>query len=349
MYVGLFGCVGSGGTVQNLNVSGTIDSSSSEARTGGIAGNLDGGAVTNCSFSGNITMEGSRYLGGIVGYAANKSTVANCYNSAKVNFTRTSDTDYTGGIAGGVDASTVKNCFNEGSVTGDSNAGGIAGNLSNGSTIVDCFNSGKIEATHEGGIVGWHFEGTADNCGWLTGTATKGKGGGFGSDDAINAESVSDINSVVTSLSASMDKDEIEVGKTGTITLKLAPATDGFSAHSGAVKGMNAEGYDEALVTVEKDEANGTFTVTGVAEGSTEITVTATLYATKFSNPTEYVDGDGENYVFTFPVTVVAATQSNDSSSGSGSTGGGGGGGCSAGFGALTLLAAVPLLFRRKK
>ena len=347
MYVGLFGCVGSGGTVQNLNVSGTIYSSSSEAHTGGIAGNLDGGAVTNCSFSGNITMEGTRYLGGIVGYAANKSTVANCYNSAEVNFTRTSDTDYTGGIAGGVDASTVKNCFNEGSVTGDSNAGGIAGNLSNGSTIVDCFNSGKIEATHEGGIVGWHFGGTADNCGWLTGTATDGKGGGFSS-DTINAESISDINSVVTSLSASMDKDEIEVGKTGAITLKLAPATDGFSAHSGAVEGMNAEGYDEAVVTVDKDEANGTFTVTGVAEGSTEITVKATFHATDLSSQSGYVS-NGEEYTFTFPVTVVAATQSNDSSSGSGSTTGGGGGGCSAGFGALALLAAVPLLFRRKK
>lgn len=70
VYAGLFGCVGSGGTVQNLNVSGTIYNSSNEARTGGIAGNLDGGAVTNCSFSGNIKMEGVRYLGGIVGYAA---------------------------------------------------------------------------------------------------------------------------------------------------------------------------------------------------------------------------------------------------------------------------------------
>lgn len=348
-YAGLFGYVGSGGTVQNLNVSGTIYNSSSEARTGGIAGYLDGGAVTNCSFSGKITMEDIRYLGGIVGYADNNSTVANCYNSAEVIITRPADTDYAGGIAGGVNASTVKNCFNEGSVTGISNAGGIAGNLDNGSAIVDCFNSGKIEAYNKGGIVGWHNGGTADNCGWLTGTATNGKGGGYSS-DTINAESISDINSVVTSLSASMDKNEIEVGKTGAITLKLAPTTDGFSAHSGAVEGMNAEGYNENFVTVDKDETNGTFTVTGVAEGSTEITVKATLYATDFSSQSGYVS-NGEEYIFTFPVTVVAASQSDDSSSGSGTSGstGGGGGGCSADFGALALLAAVPLLFRRKK
>ena len=57
--------------------------------------------------------------------------------------------------------------------------------------------------------------------------------------------------------------------------------------------------------------------------------------------------GEGQPREFTVPVTVTAVAPSGSGTSGS--TGGGGGGGCSAGFGALALLAAVPLLFRRKK
>ena len=60
----------------------------------------------------------------------------------------------------------------------------------------------------------------------------------------------------------------------------------------------------------------------------------------------QYV-GDEDAQVLTFSVPVNVKTVAPSGTSGS--TGGGGGGGCSAGFGALALLAAVPLFFRRKK
>lgn len=56
------------------------------------------------------------------------------------------------------------------------------------------------------------------------------------------------------------------------------------------------------------------------------------------------IPGDGD--MVSIPVTIAAVTKSAPAPS---ESGGSGGGGCSAGFGALALLAAVPLLARRKK
>ena len=68
-YQGLFGYVGTGGTVQNLSVSGSVKG---DDYVGGVVGYNNGGTVTGCIFSGSgsVSVTGSYYVGGVVGKTA---------------------------------------------------------------------------------------------------------------------------------------------------------------------------------------------------------------------------------------------------------------------------------------
>ena len=92
-YVGLFGCVGSGGTIQNVNI--VNANVKGKSRVGGIVGwILSGGKVENCSVSGNTSVSGSSYIGGIVG--RNNGTVSN--NKIDAQVSGSSGSSYIGGV-----------------------------------------------------------------------------------------------------------------------------------------------------------------------------------------------------------------------------------------------------------
>ena len=152
-YHGLFGYVTSGGTIQNLHVSGMIkfeDSLSASHYAGGIAGHTSG-TIENCSASVSIDVKGSGtpiYAGGIVGHLGS-GIIKNCYSYisgnpllAKSSIIGTEI--YAGGIAGRIDGGTVQNCYTTGNVYanhyygGSSYAGGITGSVTGG-TIQNCF------------------------------------------------------------------------------------------------------------------------------------------------------------------------------------------------------------------
>ena len=88
---GLFGYVGSEGTVQNLSVSGSVKG---DWYVGGVVGYNNGGTVTGCIFSGSGSVSGNRYVGGVVGYNSS-GTVTNCAFSGTVTGI------YVGGVVGG--------------------------------------------------------------------------------------------------------------------------------------------------------------------------------------------------------------------------------------------------------
>lgn len=135
------------------------------ARIGGIVGYLLESKVQNCV---NFAMAlgkstDSCYVGGIVGVAANESTIENCYNKADVNVyvDVNSKNACAGGILGmnGLDrygAANVTRCINEGTILfeyegGNSTrayTGGIIGRAgqsdSFASVITECYNYGKI-------------------------------------------------------------------------------------------------------------------------------------------------------------------------------------------------------------
>ena len=151
-FVGLFGELGSSGSIRNLKVEGTLGFSENGANSihiGGIVGRNNGGTIQNCVSTAGITVSGDAVsaidAGGIVGYNS-IGTIANCYSLSNVS------ADNTGS-----------------SPTGRSNAGGVVG--ASNATISACYATGSVHATStsstnnmSGGISGLLSPGTIANC-----------------------------------------------------------------------------------------------------------------------------------------------------------------------------------------
>ncbi len=213
-YQGLFGYVGTGGTVKVLTVSGNV---SGDWHVGGVVGYNDGGTVTNCAFTGSVS--GNNYVGGVVGYSSGGSSdsasVTNCYNTGSVTSSGspvggvvgynsgivtncyntgsvTGTNDSVGGVVGD-NGGTVENCYNTGSVKGDWYVGGVVGY--NGGNVENCYNTGKVTGTRiddyvggVGGVVGYNISGSVTGCYFLKDTAASGIGNGGGGATPLSAE-----------------------------------------------------------------------------------------------------------------------------------------------------------------
>ena len=140
-YVGLFGYIGSGSAVCNLNTAGSVKGKSS---TGSICG-VNYGTIYNCSNS--ATVEGNSSIGGICG--------ENC--------------------------GTIFNCCNTGNITVEYGVGGICYSNKSGATMSNCYNCGKIVAEDQdytGGIC-CASSGKISNC-YYNKTEIKDNGKGTG-------------------------------------------------------------------------------------------------------------------------------------------------------------------------
>lgn len=144
---GLFGYIGSSGTVKNLRVSGSITNTSNHTATGGGVVAINDGRIENCCSSVTIiaTATGNNVtVGGVVGLNAIGSSVTNCCNSSSVSGTGSgSGPIFVGGVVGqNAIGSSVTNCYNTGGVSGSggglmSGSGGVVGQNFNGSLTVD--------------------------------------------------------------------------------------------------------------------------------------------------------------------------------------------------------------------
>ncbi len=112
---GLFGKIGSGGVVKDVNVNGPyvgVRNPSASCCIGGIAG-INDGTIVGCGnaaiVSGGYSAD---YVGGIAG--ENNGTIQNCYNLGNVG-TSVSD-NHIGGLVGD-NKGTVSNCFTKCTVT----------------------------------------------------------------------------------------------------------------------------------------------------------------------------------------------------------------------------------------
>lgn len=105
----------------------------------------------------NVISKGE-FLNAGIAYYCNYGIIENCKNNARIS----ESNGYGGGIAGQlIYDSKIKNCINNGSVTGIGDIGGIAGQTFEGSSILNCINLGEIKNTNDsdaavaGGIVGY--------------------------------------------------------------------------------------------------------------------------------------------------------------------------------------------------
>jgi hypothetical protein len=150
-YVGLFGCIGSGGQIRNIGVvNADIQGNYS---VGGLVGSngdwsIVGGTLTACYVAGIVS--GDDYVGGLTG-ANHHGTITTCYATGNV-----SGSNSVGGLAGGTDG-TISTCYATGSVNGDKNIGGLVGGCYDG-TITTCYATGIASGDdYVGGLVGQNF------------------------------------------------------------------------------------------------------------------------------------------------------------------------------------------------
>ncbi|WP_281713343.1 GLUG motif-containing protein, partial [Anaerotignum lactatifermentans] len=182
-YVGLFGCVGTNGKIQNVGVVDSyISATGDKVCVGGVCGYNVGGTIENCYNTGTITATAQATgiyssVGGVCGFSF--WNIFNCYNTGKVSVT--GDRAWVGGVSG-FNGKDIKNCYNTGevSVAVDGGAvGGVCGDNDRGSRITNCYNTGKVSVTGSrdfvGGVCGMNAD-TIENCYFLTGTADKGTG-----------------------------------------------------------------------------------------------------------------------------------------------------------------------------
>lgn len=163
---GMFGYAKKDSKISNLTLSDSKISGTGNY-TGGIAG--EAYDMENCHVTGTVTVSGAAYVGGVSGYQ--DGTITQCSSAAVVVATGNNVGGVTGYVQSNASAAMTE-CFNTGSVKGNSAVGGLTGNLYNGGTISACYNTGAVAAAGTaGGLVGSFRYGTIKNT-YHSGTIT---------------------------------------------------------------------------------------------------------------------------------------------------------------------------------
>ncbi len=186
-YLGLFGCISSGGAVKNLGLENFAVSGSSgsyyigglvgynygiisdcystgsvygQGEVGGLVGKNDGSISNSYSKSTVSSTFGSGYVGGLA--ADNLGSITNCYSTGVVS----DGTFYVGGLVG-ENKGNISNCYSTGDVSGSSPFSDFVGGLvgESHSNISNCYSTGIVNGSYDaGGLVGFNDYGSISNC-----------------------------------------------------------------------------------------------------------------------------------------------------------------------------------------
>ena len=165
-YAGLFGRIGSGGTVKNVTLKEVkIESNNDMSAVGGVAG-WSYGNIEYCSVSGSVSSNST--AGGVVGYQSD-GAITGCNSSATVK-----GMVRAGGVAGATNSgASLTGCYATGSVSVENNttsaayAGGVVGSNGASSTLTACYATGSVTGSGSGTVYVGGVTGTND-CGTLT-------------------------------------------------------------------------------------------------------------------------------------------------------------------------------------
>lgn len=161
-YIGLFGYVGAGAVIRNVNLVGA--SVSGESRVGALIGCIVGDAtVSNCSVDSASKVVGSgSNTGGLIGEAIGNITVNldHLTNHAAVENTADANSRAAGIIAQVTRGAnvTISNCENRGPIkTNNGYAGGIVAAKQGGSKVSfeNCSNAGTLTGNYTGSLIAW--------------------------------------------------------------------------------------------------------------------------------------------------------------------------------------------------
>ena len=190
-YAGLFGYIGSGGTVKNVKLEDVqIATTNSYGYAGGVAG-YSRGTIENCSVSGSVssnysaggvvaqqfgnsitgcsssaTVKGTAEVGGVAGKTDNSATLTACYATGNVTFERASTINtFAGGVVGSNGGGTLTACYATGNVTGSGSGsgtiyvGGVTGSNDSG-TLTACYHAAETVSGPDGatgGVTGRNY------------------------------------------------------------------------------------------------------------------------------------------------------------------------------------------------
>ena len=162
-YIGLFGYVGEGAVIRNVNLVGA--NVFGVKRVGALIGQIKGNAtVSNCTVDSTSHITGSdSNTGGLIGEAAGGITVKleKLINYATVTNTENNGTSRAAGIiaqvTSGANVTTTK-CVNNGTITTNNGyAGGIVAAKQGGSKVSfeNCSNAGTLTGNYTGNLIAW--------------------------------------------------------------------------------------------------------------------------------------------------------------------------------------------------
>ena len=162
-YIGLFGYVGEGATIKNVNLVGA--NVFGVKRVGALIGQIKGNAtVSNCTVDSTSHVTGSdSNTGGLIGDAAGGFTVKleKLINYATVTNTENNGTSRAAGIIAQVTSGanvTITNCVNNGAITTNNGyAGGIVAAKQGSSKVSfeNCSNAGTLTGNYTGSLIAW--------------------------------------------------------------------------------------------------------------------------------------------------------------------------------------------------
>jgi methionine-rich copper-binding protein CopC len=237
LYNGLFGVIGSGGTVKNLGVTGA-SLSGSTAGLGILAGYNFGGTVDNCYTTGTVTTSHnnpggllgsssgtvtkcystatvtatgatSNNVGGLIGVGLNTSgSISQCYSTGNVSNNNTSGSFNTGGFIGNA-VHAISNCYSTGNVSSSTGgrAGGFMGGTGTGTpAFTFCYSTGSVTCPTKGGFVGYVNTGSFSNCFFDSETAGTSTACGSGTPGGtITAHTTAEMQTTSTFTGATWD------------------------------------------------------------------------------------------------------------------------------------------------
>ena len=120
--------------------------------------------VTECANEGDVDVSDARYgldgvgkaAGGVIGSTAGDYgtyKVSSCYNTGNIIGANLKSAGGVAGYLGGV-GSSLSDCYNAGSVSGDNNAGGVVGYFgSTGGELAGSYNAGAVSGSKTAGVV----------------------------------------------------------------------------------------------------------------------------------------------------------------------------------------------------
>lgn len=254
---GIVGVNNSGGTVDDVESTGSVIAGSSSAVAGGLVGTNDGGLSNSFSDSAvtvgtNVTGGTSAGLGGVVG--RNNGNVQ-YVDSLGVTNGGASNSSNIGGIIG-INNGNMYSGYNESIVSGANNVGGIIGTNAEGKKVENVVNATGVEGKDNvGGLVGVNSGSVTNgrNNGTITGTSYVG--GMVGS----NAKGAT-LTNLVNDSSAAIEGENYVGGIAGTNAGNITAQNQSNLINRGSITGQNYVGgvAGENIGTIEyvKNDVN---------------------------------------------------------------------------------------------